>query len=108
MAKMPYCPVGYEWVRKAGPHCYKVTNAKGTKIRDDTSLPDLSYDEPTFNKYCVSEGTRLASPMTDEEIKAIKSFSGTHKYDEQVDILLWNFAVICKLNIFFSFISSTL
>ena len=71
MAETPYCPPGYTWLPKTGTSCFKVTDMPGTSLRNGKDTKDLTWDEPTMNKYCAAEGTRLASFYTDNEFEAM-------------------------------------
>ena len=65
----PNCPPGYTWLAAAGSSCYKITNQKGIPI--PLSTPIIVDAEPTMNKMCAQDGTRLAVSKSPEEQSAI-------------------------------------
>ena len=50
----------------------KVTNSENEEFSTD---PGIAYRlEPKFNKVCAQEGTRLATPLTEDENKELLNF----------------------------------
>ena len=53
-----------------GPSCFKITDQKGIQVGSTTVDA-----EPTFNKMCAQEGTRLATLKTSEEKTALLNWA---------------------------------
>ena len=61
-----------------GPSCFKITDQKGIQV--DSKTVDA---EPTFNKMCAQEGTRLATLKTAEEKTALLDWAfGSEKTND--------------------------
>ena len=82
----PNCPPGYTWLAAAGSSCFKITAQKGIPV--PLSTPITVDAEPTMNKMCAQDGTRLAAMKSDEQENAILgwAFSSEQTNDAAVSI----------------------
>ena len=84
-ARTPNCPPGYTWIAALGSSCFKITNQKGIQV--NSHKVDA---EPTFNKICSQEGTRLASFKTANEKTALLdwAFSSENTKNSEVSYII--------------------
>ena len=62
-ARAPNCPAGYTWLPNIGPKCFKITD----RIAFTDSSNNIFVSEAKANKICESQGTRLATLMTNDD-----------------------------------------
>ena len=80
-ARTPNCPPGYTWIAALGSSCFKVTDQKGIRVGSE-----MVNAEPTFNKMCAQDGTRLASVKTLEEKTALWDWAFGKEYTNDINV----------------------
>ena len=84
----PNCPPGYTWLAAAGSSCFKITDQKGIPITA-ASGSSINVDaEPTANKMCAQEGTRLASIKSEAEKNAILEWAFSSEQTNDVNVIM--------------------
>ena len=66
-AKAPNCPDGYTWLPLVGQTCFKVVDTMEVDVIDSSGSPKTYYSEQKANKFCESQGTRLATVTTTQQ-----------------------------------------
>ena len=70
IARSPRCPAGYTWLATIASSCFKITELSGNEVGSN-----IYSAEPSFNKRCSQDGTRLASTTTLEEKTALLNWA---------------------------------
>ena len=93
MAKPPTCLPGYTWLPSFGSSCFKITEMKGITFGTTTVNA-----EPTFNKICAQDGTRLASIKSSGEQTALLEWAfGTHvTIEKNVSLIIHINSILMK------------